>query len=53
MPGDTMEVADAAEIMASIDTAEQEPRLVIADISVDGAWLSMPAARAPSIAESR
>jgi|GEM_PF-1754055 len=32
---------DASEVMASVDDAGPEQRLVIADISVDEEWLSM------------
>lgn len=45
----------APEVMASID-AEGDgdgPRLVIADITADGTWLSAPAAAAASLSEWR
>ena len=44
-------VADAsqAEVMASVDPSPAQPEFVIADVSRDGAWLSMSAAEAPSL----
>jgi hypothetical protein len=46
-------VADAshAEVMASVDSAPTQPEFVIADISRDDAWLSMPVSEAPSLRE--
>jgi hypothetical protein len=35
-------VADRAEVMASVDTEGSARRLVIADVSTDDAWISMP-----------
>ena len=44
-------VADAshAEVMASVDPSPTQPEFVIADVSRDDAWLSMPASEAPSL----
>jgi hypothetical protein len=46
-------VADAshAEVMASVDPSPAQPEFVIADVSRDDAWLSMPTAEAPSLRE--
>lgn len=33
--------ADDREVVAAIDEADGEPRLVIADLTRDGAWLSV------------
>jgi hypothetical protein len=46
-------VTDAShtEVMASVDPAPAQPEFVIADISRDEAWLSMPASEAPSLRE--
>ena len=46
-------VADAsqAEVMASVDPSPAQAEFVIADISRDDAWLSMPASEAPSLRE--
>ncbi|MFC4987762.1 MULTISPECIES: DUF7556 family protein [Saliphagus] len=54
MPPDTgvRPGGDAGEddtVVGSIDTAAAEETFVIADISADGAWLSMPAAEAPTL----
>lgn len=35
-------VADSAEVMASVDSEGPARRLVIADVSTDDAWISMP-----------
>lgn len=35
--------ADDGTVMASIDEGGHEMRLVIADVSRDGAWVSIPA----------
>lgn len=44
-------VADAShgEVMASVDSTSARPEFVIADVSRDDAWLSMPVAEAPSL----
>ena len=44
-------VADASqvEVMASVDPSPAQPEFVIADVSRDDAWLSMPASEAPSL----
>ena len=44
-------VGDAShgEVMAAVDSAPPQPEFVIADVSRDGAWLSMPASEAPSL----
>lgn len=41
------------EVMAAIDSDGHGPRLVIADISVDEAWLSVRAATAACLADWR
>lgn len=41
----------ADEIMASIDSDGADARLVIADISDDGAWLSIPEGAAAPLGE--
>ena len=41
------------EVMASIDGDGDDPRLVIADITADGTWLSAPEAAAASLPEWR
>lgn len=41
------------EVMAAIDSDGHGPRLVIADISADESWLSMPATAAASLADWR
>ena len=42
-------VANDAEVMASVDDDGDEARLVIADITCDNAWISMPVANAASV----
>jgi hypothetical protein len=45
MATDATSAADAGptpEVMASVEAAGAEPRLVIADISRDDAWVSAP-----------
>ena len=51
MAPDSTTVPDSseAEVMAVVDTDRGEPRLVIADITVDGAWLSAPTGCAVSL----
>lgn len=44
--------ADTAEVMASIETGEEQ-RLIIADITVEGSWISMPTAATASLPEWR
>jgi hypothetical protein len=46
-------VTDAShtEVMASVDPSPAQPEFVIADISRDEAWVSMPASEAPSLRE--
>jgi hypothetical protein len=41
------------EVMAAIDSDGRGPRLVIADISTDGSWLSVPATAAACLADWR
>ena len=41
------------EVMASIDAGGDGPRLVIADISAEGTWLSVSEAAAASLDEWR
>lgn len=40
---------DDGTVMASVDEGGHEPRLVIADVSRDGAWVSMPCAGAVAV----
>ena len=40
-------------IVASIDSTESSDEYVIADISADGAWLSMEATDAPTLSAMR
>lgn len=44
-------VADAShgEVMASVDSTPTQQEFIIADVSCDDAWLSMPVAEAPSL----
>ena len=55
MTQDATAVVDAshAEVMASVDSAPARPEFVIADVSRDGAWVSMPVSEAPSLREWR
>jgi hypothetical protein len=39
------------EVMASVDRSPSGSTLVIADISRDDAWLTMPVAEAPALGE--
>jgi hypothetical protein len=41
------------DVMAAIDEAGGVSRLVIADVTTDGSWLSAPEESAASLAESR
>jgi len=41
------------EVMAAIEEESGVPRLVIADVSTDGSWLSAPTEASVPIAESR
>ena len=43
--------ASHAEVMASVDSGSARPEFVIADVSRDDAWLSMPVSEAPSLRE--
>lgn len=43
---------EGAEVMASIDAGE-EPRLVIADITAEEAWMSIPAKTSASLTNWR
>lgn len=45
--------ADGRQVMAAIDSDGRGPRLVIADISADESWLSVPAANAADLADWR
>ncbi|MFC7044052.1 hypothetical protein ACFQH6_00275 [Halobacteriaceae archaeon GCM10025711] len=51
MAPDSTAVPDSSEpeVMAAVDTDSGEPRLVIADITIDGAWLSAPTGSAVSL----
>ncbi|WP_238532777.1 DUF7556 family protein [Halalkalicoccus jeotgali] len=41
------------EVLTSIDDADGEDRVIIADITADGAWLSMPLSDAASLPDCR
>ena len=43
----------APEVMASIDEDPEGERLVIADVTADGTWLSVPADAAATLTEWR
>lgn len=45
--------ADDGTVMASIDEGGHETRLVIADVSRDGAWVSIPAEDAVDVGDVR
>lgn len=47
------ETAERREVMAAIDSDRGGPRLVIADITDEESWLSIPAAAAATLAEWR
>lgn len=53
MPQDHTPVADASdsEVMASVDSSSSRPSYVIADVSRDGAWLSVSQTDAPVLTE--
>ena len=40
------------EVMASIDDDGSEERVIIADTTVDGAWISMPLGDAASLSDA-
>ncbi len=44
-----VDLADDREVVAAVDHDERGPRLVIADITRDGAWLSMEESAAPTL----
>ncbi len=46
-------VVNDAEVMASVDDDGDGERLVIADITCDSAWISMPVANTASIPDWR
>jgi len=52
-PADQDGAAEGGEIMAAIDDDGGSRRLVIADVSTDGSWLSAPAHASVSVAEAR
>ncbi|ELY64294.1 MULTISPECIES: DUF7556 family protein [Natronococcus] len=52
MPSDVTVGADGT-VVGSIDPTESADRYIIADISVDGAWLSMRADEAPTLPSMR
>jgi hypothetical protein len=43
--------ASGVEVMASVDSGPARPEFIIADVSQDDAWLSMPVSEAPSLRE--
>ena len=45
--------ADDGTVMASIDEGGHEPRLVVADVSRDGAWVSIPCGDAVDVEDWR
>ncbi|AEH36331.1 DUF7556 family protein [Halopiger xanaduensis] len=47
------ESADSREVVAAIDESDDESRLVIADITRDGVWLSTAETDAASLEEWR
>lgn len=47
------EPAGAPEVMASIDGAASSRRLIIADVSADESWVSIPAANAIELPDWR
>ncbi|MGM0604131.1 MAG: DUF7556 family protein [Halobacteriota archaeon] len=40
-----------SEVMASVDAADSRPKLIIADVSRDEAWVSVQTADAPVLTE--
>jgi hypothetical protein len=52
-PADSDGAAEAGEIMAAIEDDGSSRRLVIADVSTDGSWLSVPTDASVSVAEAR
>jgi hypothetical protein len=46
-------VGRTEEVMAAIDEEDGTARLVIADVSTDGSWLSTPTDASVSVAELR
>jgi hypothetical protein len=55
MAADTSASVDApdVEVMASVDPAPSGPRLVIADVTRDDAWLSVGQGDAPTLPDWR
>lgn len=53
MGDDAASVRRGQEVMAAIDSDGRGPRLVIADISDDESWLSIPATAAACLADWR
>ncbi|WP_276271862.1 DUF7556 family protein [Haloarcula litorea] len=47
------DAVDRPRIVAAVDETDGQPRLVVADVTTDDAWLSMPAADAVSLSEWR
>lgn len=43
--------ASPAEVMASVDTSARRPKLIIADVSREDAWISVPEAESASLEE--
>lgn len=43
--------AETPEVMAAVDDADSRPSYVIADVSRDGAWLSVPETDAVILSE--
>lgn len=52
-PADASDDGTPGEVMAAIDDDDGDRRLVIADVSTDGSWVSAPADASVSVAEAR
>jgi hypothetical protein len=50
---DAVGEGEPGEVMAAIDDGGGSRRLVIADVSTDGSWLSAPTEASVSVAEAR
>ena len=53
MHGRTTPVTGGADVMAAVDRLGNVPTYVIADVSVDDAWVAMPTAEALDLAAWR
>lgn len=52
-PVPASEPAPDSEVMASIDGDDHDPRLVIADITADESWISIPAGASVNLVDWR